>query len=99
MVSIRAVDGVRRRKKISESAFFVKEFLNTNRKTIGPIERIFTAQEMIMGQKLSAKDWADYADNNRRLADIAEEQGNIMLARQLAVLARRADHQCAPKPH
>ncbi len=48
-----------------------------------------------MGEKIDAKSLEDYAATNRRLSSLAEEQGNIMLARQLAVLARRADNQRA----
>ena len=48
-----------------------------------------------MGQKLEAAELKKYADTNHRLANLAEEQGNLALARELAAIAREAEAQLA----
>ena len=48
-----------------------------------------------MGQKMDVADLKKYAETNHRLANLAEEQGNRALARELAAIAREAEAQLA----
>lgn len=48
-----------------------------------------------MGTQLNQNELKKYVETNRRLADLATEQGNLALARELAAIAQEADAQLA----